>query len=432
MRNMPLLLCFLILTTTLSAQTPELRFQPRTIPGLPALHSFAWAKWQNKLLVLGGRTDGLHQKQPFAAFHPRYRNDSIFVIDLLTEKVWSSSLTGLSADIKDQLQSTNMEFQQQHERLLCVGGYGFGDATKKFTTYPALLELQIPEIIEAIQNNQAWEKHITRISHNDLAVCGGYLGYLNNTYYLVGGHRFDGKYNPHGPDHGPGFTQQYTDQIRRFKRTKKGSIKWLKPITDTNLLHRRDMNVLPQYRTNGRIGLTIFSGVFQRQAELPYKTLVDIDDDKIKEVPNFEQRFSHYHNAHLPIYDQNTSTTYNLFFGGIAEYYRNEKGEIIQNNILPFTRNISLITRNKMTIKEELLPLEFPELLGASAMFIPTQTELFDQNGILLWDKLPAGEHHVGFIMGGILSTGRIIFWPGDKDSSQANQKIWDIYLIKK
>jgi len=421
-----------ILGLTVHGQIPELKFQARSIPQLPALHSFAWAKWENKLLLVGGRTDGLHQKQPFAAFHPRHRNDSLFLIDLQTEQIWSSSLNELPAGIKDQLQSTNMQFHQHNNKLICVGGYGYGDSSKKFTTYPALLRLDLPEIIKAIQQQKPWPQHIHQIRHNELAVCGGYLGRMNDTYYLIGGHRFDGKYNPHGPDHGPGFTQQYTEQVRRFKLAKNGSIKWLKPITDTNLLHRRDMNVLPQYRDNGSVGLTIFSGVFQRQAELPYKTLVDINHNNVTEVQNFEQRFSHYHNAHLPVYDPNNKTSYNFFFGGIAEYYRNEKGDIIQNNILPFTRNISVITRSKQAIKEELLTLEFPELLGASAMFIPTKSEWFDTNGILLWDKIPAGEHRVGFILGGIVSNGRVIFWPGEKDSSRASNTIWDILLIKK
>ncbi len=424
-------LLFSLFSTTLFGQVPQLDIQARVIHGLPALHSFAWGKWNNNLLLVGGRTDGLHQKQPFAAFHPRNRNDSLFVINLVTNQIWRAPLLDLPASIKDQLQSTNMQFHQQGDELICIGGYGYGDASKKFTTYPSLLRLKIPAIIDAVQQNKPWTNQIQQINDPQLAVCGGYLGQIKEIFYLIGGHRFDGKYNPHGPDHGPGFTQQYTDQVRRFTLTKKGKIKWLSPITDTALLHRRDMNVLPQHRPDGSVGLTIFSGVFKPETELPYKTLVDIDKNKVREVPNFEQQYSHYHNAHLPIYQKSTATSYSIFFGGIAEFYRNEKGEIQQNNLLPFTRNISVVTRSGDRVEEKMLSIEFPELLGASSAFIPTQTEWFDEQGILQWDKLPLGRNKVGFILGGIVSTGRIIFWPGEKDSSRANEKIWEIYLIK-
>lgn len=53
-----------------------------------------------------------------------------------------------------------------------------------------------------------------------MAVTGGRLNQINNTYFLVGGQRFTGRYNPMGPEHGPGFTQEYTNQIKQFQLKK--------------------------------------------------------------------------------------------------------------------------------------------------------------------------------------------------------------------
>jgi hypothetical protein len=52
------------------AQTPddfpyEVELRPVTIPGLPGLHSFAFGQHNGRWLIVGGRTDGLHPRQPF-------------------------------------------------------------------------------------------------------------------------------------------------------------------------------------------------------------------------------------------------------------------------------------------------------------------------------------------------------------------------------
>lgn len=426
-------LCLFILQFWVSthAQPPELQIQPQEIPTLPGLHSFVWAKWNQLLLIVGGRTDGLHQKQPFAAFEKQFRNDSIYVLDLESHQIWRSKLSNLSTALMDQLQSTNMEFHQNGDQLICIGGYGYGENLKSFSTYPALVILQIPEVINAIQEKKPLNQFIKKIDDPAFAVCGGYLGKIKKTYYLVGGHRFDGKYNPHGPDHGPGFFQQYTNQVRRFQVRKNGTIKWMMPITDSALLHRRDMNVLPQYDSKGNIRLTIFSGVFQQNTNLPFKTLVDIRGKSVREVPKFEQQFSHYHNAHLSIHDRAGKQNFNFFFGGIAESYRDENGTIQHNNQLPFSKNISVVIRHKDSISEQLIPYEFPVLLGASAAWIPTHPTAFDKHGILQWDRLPIGKHRIGFIMGGIVSAKRLIFWPGGLENSYSNKTIWEVTVIK-
>ncbi|MBK8981834.1 MAG: hypothetical protein IPM38_05800 [Ignavibacteria bacterium] len=43
---------------------------------------------------------------------------------------------------------------------------------------------------------------------------GGQMGKIGNTFYLIGGQRFDGRYNPMGHRT---YKQTYTDGIRKFE-----------------------------------------------------------------------------------------------------------------------------------------------------------------------------------------------------------------------
>ena len=65
-----LFLLFAIGTIHNYAQTPfNVEIEPLTISGAPGLHSFAFGKTSTgKWVFVGGRIDGLHQRQPFAAF----------------------------------------------------------------------------------------------------------------------------------------------------------------------------------------------------------------------------------------------------------------------------------------------------------------------------------------------------------------------------
>lgn len=90
----------------------------------------------------------------------------------------------------------------------------------------------------------------------------------NNTFYLVGGNRFDGNYNPMG---NATYTQAYTNSIRKFNIFNDGttlSVTHLPTITDATNLHRRDYNAVPQILPDGTEGITAFSGVFQTTIDL--------------------------------------------------------------------------------------------------------------------------------------------------------------------
>ena len=102
-----------------------------TFDGLPGVHSFAAAQYDNKWLIIGGRTDGRHRRQPWASFWEQDNNKPIFVIHPVERQVWPADLSGLPLSIYEQLQSANMSFEQKGETLYIIGGYGYAASANK-------------------------------------------------------------------------------------------------------------------------------------------------------------------------------------------------------------------------------------------------------------------------------------------------------------
>ena len=257
----------------------SISLEPLSITGFSGLQSYAKAQYQDKILLIGGRTDGLHRRQPFASFAASDNNTNIIVIAPATQQIWQTSINILPNNLKEQLQSTNMQFIQRENTLYLIGGYGFSATANDHLTYNKLTAVDIPNLINAVQNNQPIAPFFRQITNPIFALTGGQMGRIDSSFYLVGGQKFDGVYNPMGPTHGPGFSQEYSNQIRRFKIQDDGTslrIYDVSTTTDSVNLHRRDYNMLPQIFSENRHGFTAFSGVFQANIDLPYLNSVDI------------------------------------------------------------------------------------------------------------------------------------------------------------
>jgi hypothetical protein len=429
-----IILQLLFFVNSLIAQDFKVELEPMIPKNFQGLQSYAWAKDGNEVLLIGGRTDGLHQKQPFASFNKKYNNTNFIVINLVTQEVWNHSFNDLSPSLHEQLQSGNMEFWQDGNNLILIGGYGYSEQKKDHITHPALSIVKVKESIAAVKNAGSLNSNVIQVYDERMAVTGGHLAKLNDTYLLVGGQRFDGRYNPHGPDHGPGYKQEYTNEIRKFKLNYSDTelkIENYSTIYDTALFHRRDYNLIPQYDTKGEKIFTIFSGVFRPEVDLPYQSLVEVSASGGKIITGFTQQFCHYHTASLPIYDKVSNTQYTIFFGGIAQYFKDESGKTQKDDNVPFTKTISVIERKEAHLKEYTLPASMPGYFGASADFIPAAEDLFDNHENLKWETVGENKKLAGYILGGIDSRAPNIFWPGGPNDSRASPVIWKVYLYK-
>ncbi len=405
--------------------------EPLDIPEVGGLQVFAMGQHGGKWLIFGGRLDGLHQRQPWASFDEAGMNNQIIVIDPINKQKWTASLTSLSVALQEQLSSTNMQFQQNGNMLYFIGGYGYSATTLNHITHNKLTAIDVPATIDAVVSNKPFSAFFRQISDMQFAVTGGYLDKIYDTYYLVGGNKFDGKYNGGNM---PTFTQAYTNQIRKFKITDDGtslSVTHLPSITDAENLHRRDYNLVPQILPNGEEGLTAFSGVFQINADLPFLNCVNIDSSGYNVNNDFAQYYNHYHCAVFPIYSESNNEMHSVFFGGIAQYY-DEGGVLTQDNSVPFVKTIARVTRDVSgKMAEYKLPVEMPGLLGAGSEFIPNEELEFYDNEVLKLDKLEKDTTLVGYIYGGINSSTLNIFFINDGTQSSASSQIFKVLLIK-
>jgi hypothetical protein len=412
----------------------DILIEEADIAGVPGLQSFTYGTYEGKWLVFGGRVDGLHRRQPFASMDAAGRNDFIYVIEPNTQQVWNYSLTLLPDAIREQMSSTNMEFEQEGDVLYVTGGYGYSETADEHITYPTLLAIDIPCMMNAIMNDVTEMNCIRSLNAELFAVTGGHLDKIGDVYHLVGGQRFTGRYNPMGPDMGPGFEQEYTSQVRRFTIEDDGenlSITELEHFTDIDYLHRRDYNVLAQILPNGNEALTAFSGVFQVDADIPYLHSTTIESDGYTPNIDFAQYLNHYHCATIPIYSAESNEMHNVFFGGIAQYTM-EGNELVQDNEVPFVKTIARVTRDANgNLAEFKLPVEMPDWLGSGAEFIRAENLPVYGNDVIQFDELSGDSILLGYIYGGIQSTAANIFWDNEGDLSIATHLIYKVYLNK-
>jgi len=418
-----------------SQTTPfNIYIEPMNISGLGGLQAYAFGQHNGKWLVVGGRLDGLHRRQPFAAFDLAGHNNQLIVVDPVAQQKWSAPLSSLPIGLQEQLSSTNMEFFQEGDYLYLLGGYGYSNTSADHITYPNLSAIKVPDVINAVINGSSFTSYFRQITDTMFAVTGGYLNKINNTFYLTGGQKFIGRYNPMGPTHGPGFIQEYTNASRKFTISDNGvtlSVTHLPAIVDATNLHRRDYNVVPQIMPTGQEGLTAFSGVFQTGADLPFLNCVNIDSTGHSVNNAFSQYYNHYHCAHIPLYSASNNEMHTIFFGGIAQYY-DSLGVLVQDNNVPFVKTIARVTRYANgSMAEYKLPIEMPALLGAGSEFIPKTDVPRFNNEVLKLDDFTTDSTFVGYVYGGISSTAANIFFTNTGTQSSASSQIFKVYVIK-
>lgn len=416
----------------IEAKDINLIIEPLHIQNLGGIQAYAFGQSNGKWLIVGGRLDGLHQRQPFAAFDVAGHNTNIYVIDPVSEQIWSASLNTLPVSIKEQLSSTNMQFHMEGNYLYCIGGYGYSNTFNDHITYNSLTAIDVPNTINSIINGSNITNYFRQINANEFQVTGGRLEKIGDKFYLLGGQNFIGRYNPMGPDHGPGFFQEYTNQIRIFSINDDGTninITHLPSYTDTVNLHRRDYNALPQILHNGEEAITMFSGVFQYNIDVPFLNCVNVDSSGYTVNNSFQQFYNHYHCPSIPLYSEENQMMHNLFFGGIAQYY-DSNGTLVQDDNVPFVKTIADVSRDvNGTMTETKLEIEMPNLLGSAAEFIPNLSLSHFENGVIKLDSIPNEKTLLGYIYGGIASTAANIFFVNDGSQSSASNVIYKVYL---
>jgi hypothetical protein len=406
--------------------------EPYTIPNLPGLQSYVAGQYEGKWILIGGRLDGLHLRQPNQSFSASGNNTNVYVVNPETKQVWSASVLSLAAALREQLQSTNMEFLSKGDKLYVVGGYGYSASANNHITYPSLVVVEMPGLINAVLNGQSIQPFFRQVQDDYFAVTGGQLGMLGDTLLLVGGHRFDGRYTP---NNSMMFTQAYTHQIRKFKVTlSEGqlSVPFKETVTDAAELHRRDYNLAPQVFTDGSLGYTAFSGVFQVNANLPFLNTVDIKSNHYAPKAGFDQLLNHYHSGNFTLYDAEANHMYSIFFGGMAQYYMDGSGNYVKDDEVPFVSTIGKVTRRANGNMQEEKIGDLPGLLGAGSAFLINHDLPAYANEVIKLEALENDTSFAGYLYGGIESTAPNIFFINDGTQSAAVNRLYKVHIVKK
>jgi len=128
-----------------------LQLEEMSVAGLPGIQSYAYGQHENLWVIIGGRTDGLHRRQPWASFDEAGHNRDILVIDPEKGRFWYAPIQTLPLHQQDQLSATNMEFHQDGPTLYLVGGYGYSQTVDDKITYAMLTAVDVPGLIQAVQ-----------------------------------------------------------------------------------------------------------------------------------------------------------------------------------------------------------------------------------------------------------------------------------------
>jgi hypothetical protein len=408
------------------------------------VQSFAWAQYNGKLLLVGGRTNGFHRtSDKERTFPTRYDNQQFWVLDIQNKKNYSA---GIPAAYKLPLRTTNMEFYQDGNTLYFVGGYGSTcdtDSASCYQTFSNLSALNVPGLVNSIVagDTSNLAQYITTTTDERLRVTGGSLEKIGNYFYLIFGQNYNSIYKG-------GITGIYTEQIRRFTINNSGGKLSISnydaivtPLTyqDLSQFRRRDLNTFPTILPDGTLGIGALGGVFTNQAG-PYPNPIAIS------APNggltaaidtgFQQKFCLYDCARMLVYDPVGKNMYTTLFGGITNYYYDNQGNIQPSNIdnfMPFSNHLSTIRRNsagKYTEFPQYTPA-LPGYIGSNAIFVPVSGAASYMNSPLIIDytKLPFGAPaQVGWMIGGITATAP---QSSEFNPTFATKVIYAVYLAK-
>jgi len=421
----------------------SLQMASNNLSSMPTLHSMAMAQSDGKWLLVGGRTNGLHQifATDLTSFPPSEQNSNLWVIDPRSGQSWSRPLqdVGLSdADI-DFLSATNAQFAEHDGKLYVAGGYGYDSIAEEFVTYDGLASFDVEDVVNwVIDGSGAPNPNAVRITHDPAArVTGGVMRYMGDQFHLVFGQDFQGGY-------GPWFSGEYTNQVRSFKIVDDGSTLSIEDVhltTPKPEYRRRDLNVLPVIRKDAgggplEEGLVALSGVFT-EFDGGWTVPVEIDSSGNPSMADptapdtFKQAMNNYTTASLGFYSQESDEMHNILFGGISIHYVDEAtGDLTRDDQLPFVNDVTdIVIDSEGNYSQHLLSTEFPLVtdldgnrlrFGTNGEFIVAQGIPTYENGVLKLDELTEPTL-LGYLYGGIAAN------QGNQGKTVASNLIFEV-----
>lgn len=399
--------------------------EDHTFNDWPGMHSFSFGAWEGYWVFIGGRRNGLHGFFAATGFPENEANDQIWVMHPASGDFWVAGISSLPVGLRNVFKATNPQFSQRGQYLYITGGYGKDATTGDFKTYPYLTAVDLAQLIPAVINETDLAPAFRQIESPAFKVCGGEMHELGAYFYQVGGHDFAGLYAQSGV---PTFTQQYINEVRKFKIEDDGLNLEIADYTafhDSINLHRRDFTMAPVILPGESPALAVYGGVFRPGADLPFLNPVYITESSDANVDNtYEQLMSQYTCPLMPVFDSETGSMYSTFFGGLSlHWYDEDAGLLKTDSLVPFINDITTLAHHADgTYDEVILPVHFDDFLGASAKWILNPEVPHYDNGVIRWTDITE-RTLAGYVFGGI---NAVIpnFTP-----SAASNRLFEVYI---
>lgn len=356
-----------------------------TITGVPGIHSAVVAGNPEKLVLIGGRRNGLHgfppnrQAAQGPAFPKTEANDTIYVLDLPNKKMLGSApVSTLPPKVVNQFKATNTQYQLVNGWLYIMGGYGQDLRTGTLSTLGYVTVVNFAALTDAVINQKPLDAafaaaNIVQFDHLALAITGGDLELLPDNsgktdFVLSFGHQYDGEYTPGG-----GLVNQtYNDGVRVFQfeysanSAKPTKLNFVTAVPNSNggqmgpenPYHRRDLTMKPTLDANGKRRLVAYGGVFKGGRMEGFLNPVFISSGlntvALTANTSTSQLMSQYDTAAIQLFDNRggTGTVYTTLFGGISQFYWDATTQALKHDTvnlsqgidgLPFINSISTL-----------------------------------------------------------------------------------------
>lgn len=442
-----------VATSVAPADIPfQLTLDGFSIAGMPGLHSFVMAGTADKLVVFGGRLNGLHsfpsnQQAPTQpAFPPSMANETVYVLDLTSNKLLGkATVNNLPAAVAAQMKANNAQYSLQNGWLYVVGGYG----GKQLGTLNTATAIDYQMLVDAVVGGKPLDSafaaaNIAQATHPALAITGGDMEPMGGNFLLTFGQLYNGQYTPTGSL----AYQTYSDSIRVItlaasraagKAALQMSLAGAVPPVGTAVdpespYHRRDLTVKASLNGTGQPRVTAYGGVFRGGRMEGFLNPMYIDPATA--APGIAtttdtataQLLSQYDCAAIVMADK-SNTVYTSFFGGISYYYWDAATKALKHdpvNIatgvdgLPFINSVSTLKQPATGAGQQYLHTAetFPPAAsvpscgaGANALYLGAETKFAmgpgvpaTANGVIQLGSI-AKPTAVGYLVGGIAST---------------------------
>lgn len=157
---------------------------------------------------------------------------------------------------------------------------------------------------------------------------------------------------------------------------------------------------------------------------------MDLEREKLNEVPYFHQLLNQYHSAHLSLYSYKADAQFNVFFGGISQYFYNDSHELVQDPDVPFVSTVSVVERNAaQEYREYQIPMKLPKGIGAGTEFIPQEfMPRMEGSEVLNIEALQSDSLLIGYLYGGISTTAPNVFFENDSNESSAKSHVYSVW----